>query len=162
MTVWESEAPWTHMWGVLSTSCTRVLLTSSSLDRYNKGAKKMDATPDTPLLNMGDVSAVVRILDIRNYHNGADKHQHDVADIIVRGLKAPFNAKSLPTVLLYNQRGLRLYDSITTDAPEYYLFGAEVEILHRHASEIVRIMQSHALATSQGIPAQVLLELGSG
>jgi uncharacterized SAM-dependent methyltransferase len=108
---------------------------------------------------MGDASASVRILDIRNCQTGA---QHDVPNIIVRGLKAPFNAKSLPTLLLYNERGLRLYDKITTDAPEYYLFGAEEEILHRHASEIMRIVQSRSLASSEGMPAQVLLELGAG
>lgn len=108
---------------------------------------------------MGDASASVRILDIRDCQNGA---QHDVPDVIARGLKAPFNAKSLPTLLLYNERGLRLYDKITTDAPEYYLFGAEEEILHKHAAEIMRTMQSRSLASSGGMPAQVLLELGAG
>lgn len=107
---------------------------------------------------MGDATASVRILDIRDCQTSA---QHNVPDIIVRGLKAPFNAKSLPTLLLYNERGLRLYDKITTDAPEYYLFGAEEEILHRHASEIMQIMQSR-VASSEGMPAQVLLELGAG
>ena len=111
---------------------------------------------------MGDANATVRIFDIRNCQNGADKPQHDLPNIIVRGLKAPFNAKTLPTLLLYNERGLRLYDKITTDAPEYYLFGAEEEIFRRHASEIVQIMQSRSLASSESTPAQVLLELGAG
>lgn len=112
---------------------------------------------------MGDANATVHIFDIRNCQNGADQPQHDDLDyVIVRGLKAPFNAKSLPTLLLYNERGLRLYDKITTSAPEYYLFGAEEEIFHNHASEIVRIMQSRSLASSEGVPPQVLLELGAG
>ncbi|KAH0832002.1 hypothetical protein J3R83DRAFT_12905 [Lanmaoa asiatica] len=110
---------------------------------------------------MGKASATVHIFDIRNYQNGADKPQHDVPDIILRGLRAPFNAKTLPTLLLYNERGLRLYDEITTNAPEYYLFGAEEEIFRGHAPEIVRIMQSRSSASSEG-PAQVLLELGAG
>lgn len=112
---------------------------------------------------MGDAGTAVHILDIRSCQNGVDKSQRDVVDIIVRSLKAPFNAKSLPTVLLYNERGLRLYDKISTDAPEYYLFGAEEEILRRHASEIVRIMQNRPLASDEGIlSSQVLLELGAG
>ncbi|KAG9315838.1 histidine-specific methyltransferase [Chiua virens] len=111
---------------------------------------------------MGDANAAVDILDIRNFQNGSDKHQVDLTNIIVEGLEAPFSAKSLPTILLYDERGLRLYDKITTDAPEYYLFGAEEEILYNHASDIVRIMQSRSLAGSAGIPSQVLLELGAG
>ncbi|KAI9573653.1 hypothetical protein HD554DRAFT_2266016, partial [Boletus coccyginus] len=109
-----------------------------------------------------DASAAVHILDIRNCRNGTDKPQHDTLDIIIRGLKAPFNAKSLPTYLLYNERGLKHYDKISTDAPEYYLFGAEEDILHRHAPEIVRILQRRSLASNKGVPAQVLLELGAG
>ncbi|KAG6377036.1 hypothetical protein JVT61DRAFT_1084 [Boletus reticuloceps] len=111
---------------------------------------------------MGDANAAVHILDIRNCQNGADQPQYDIVDSIIRGLKAPLNAKSLPTQLLYNERGLRLYDQITTDAPEYYLFGAEQEILHKRAPEIMRILQSRSLASSEGTPAQVLLELGAG
>ncbi|KAF8555742.1 hypothetical protein OG21DRAFT_823274 [Imleria badia] len=112
---------------------------------------------------MGDANAAVHIIDIRNCQNGADQPQHDdVYNMIVRGLKAPLNAKSLPTLLLYNERGLILYDKITTDAPEYYLFGAEEEIFHKHASEIVQIMQSRSLANSENTSAQVLLELGAG
>lgn len=109
---------------------------------------------------MGDASATVHILDIRNCQNGVDKFQYLIPDHIVRGLRAPFNTKTLPTALLYDVRGLKLYEKITTDAPEYYLFGAEEEILHQHAPEIVSIMQSRG---HEGTPAaQVLLELGAG
>ncbi|KAH0839390.1 hypothetical protein J3R83DRAFT_104 [Lanmaoa asiatica] len=113
---------------------------------------------------MRDESAPVHILDIRNCQNGVDKPQDDVPDMIVRGLKAPLNAKTLPTILLYDERGLRLYDEITTDVPDYYLYGAEEEILGEHATEIVHVMQSRSRATSKGmiIPTQVLLELGAG
>ena len=112
---------------------------------------------------MSDANTILRIIDIRNYQkDGADTPPHDLSDVIVEGLKAPFNAKTLPTILLYNERGLRLYDKITTDAPEYYLFGAEEEIFREHSSEIVRIMQSRSLVSSESIPAQVFLELGAG
>lgn len=68
---------------------------------------------------------------------------------IISGLTA--TPKTLPTLLLYDTRGLRLYDDITTDASEYYLFGAEENILREHAAEIVQCMGDGTI-----------LELGSG
>ncbi|EFI27170.1 hypothetical protein CC1G_14995 [Coprinopsis cinerea okayama7 len=63
-------------------------------------------------------------------------------------------------MLLYDEEGLRLYDAITTSAPEYYPFTAEEEILKNHSEEIVTIMRSQ---TKHGISCpQVVLELGSG
>lgn len=110
---------------------------------------------------MGDASAAVPILDIRNYHDGAD-NAYDLSSLIVGGLTAPISARTLPTLLLYDERGLRLYDKITTDAPEYYLFAAEEDILRRHASDIVQIMQSRSLASGENIPPPIVLELGAG
>lgn len=78
---------------------------------------------------------------------------------IVSGLNQPTNKKTLPTLLLYNERGLRLYDDITTEAPEYYLFDAESQILKDHADDIVRVMH----AREDGVlPGEVVLELGAG
>ncbi|KAF9242656.1 hypothetical protein BU15DRAFT_86836 [Melanogaster broomeanus] len=95
---------------------------------------------------MGDEKPEIQILDVRSHE-------------IVKGLEAPLNAKTFPTLLLYDERGLRLYDKITTDAQEYYLFGAEEEILKTHACEIVQVMHSRV----DGIfPGEVILELGAG
>lgn len=66
----------------------------------------------------------------------------------------------LPTMLLYNERGLRLYDDITTRVPEYYLFGAEEEILKNNADEIVHAM--HRGLGEVSIDDEVVLELGAG
>lgn len=77
---------------------------------------------------------------------------------IVDGLQRPNGTKTLPTMLLYDELGLRLYDDITTEAPEYYLFGAEEEILKNSADEIVRVMHAGAGLS----PNEVVLELGSG
>lgn len=77
---------------------------------------------------------------------------------ILDGLQRPFGEKQFPTMLLYDEQGLRLYDAITTEAPEYYLFGAEEEILKTRADDIVRVMHAGA-----GLSAgEVVLELGSG
>ena len=77
---------------------------------------------------------------------------------IINGLQKPRGQRTVPTILLYDEQGLRLYDEITTKAPEYYLFPAEEEILRQHGGEIVRLMHG-------GEPVQegeVVLELGAG
>ncbi len=92
------------------------------------------------------------IVDIRNRSEVAV----DLQKQILEGLSRPIGERELPTVLLYDQRGLRLYDEIITNAPEYYLFPAEEEILKDNALNIAKLMQPE-LAT-----AQVVLELGAG
>lgn len=81
-----------------------------------------------------------------------------LCDEIIEGLQKPQGQRTLPTILLYDERGLRLYDEITTKAPEYYLFPAEEEILREHGGEIVRLIHG-------GEPVrdgEVVLELGAG
>lgn len=74
------------------------------------------------------------------------------------GLSRPFGHKQIPTMLLYDERGLKLYDDITTEAPEYYLFPAEEEILKNKADDIVRTMHREAQVFSD----EVVVELGAG
>ncbi|KAJ7755089.1 hypothetical protein B0H14DRAFT_2978755 [Mycena olivaceomarginata] len=65
----------------------------------------------------------------------------DMSAEVLKGLQsATSGEKTLPTMLLYDERGLRLYDDITTHVPEYYLFGAEEEILKKKSDEIVAAM----------------------
>ena len=103
--------------------------------------------------------AEVDIVDVRvndKAHNGAA----DIRQDVLAGLARPAGTRTLPTVLLYDERGLQLYDAMTSYAPEYYLFAAETSILQRHADEIVHAMRNHtANAESEG---QDLVELGSG
>jgi L-histidine Nalpha-methyltransferase / hercynylcysteine S-oxide synthase len=82
----------------------------------------------------------------------------DLTHDILTGLEKPAGERNLPTMLLYDERGLRLYDDITTQAPEYYLFGAEESILKSKADEIVRAMHHGQDVT----PDEVVLELGAG
>lgn len=48
--------------------------------------------------------------------------------------------KRVPTMVLYDEKGLRLYDRITEEAKEYYPFQAELEIFKRHGLEIAHAM----------------------
>jgi uncharacterized SAM-dependent methyltransferase len=82
----------------------------------------------------------------------------DIPEQIIAGLSKPFDRKHLPTMLLYDERGLRLYDDITTKVPEYYLFPAEEEILKTNADDIVQTMLHGADVTTD----EVVLELGAG
>lgn len=100
----------------------------------------------------------VRIIDIRA--RGEPSFGSSIRDQIALGLAQPVGYKTLPTLLLYDERGLRIYDEITTDASEYYLFPAEEEILKSKADEIVRIMHS---VIPEGDPMdEVVVELGAG
>lgn len=83
----------------------------------------------------------------------------DIAELVDEGLSRPVRQKTIPTILLYDERGLRLYDTITTGAPEYYLFGAEEQILKDHVDDIVKVMHG---ATGGVVEDEVVLELGAG
>lgn len=48
--------------------------------------------------------------------------------------------RSVPTVVLYDEQGLRLYDGITSHAKEYYLFEDELNLLKDHGPEIAEAM----------------------
>lgn len=89
----------------------------------------------------------------------SDGDTFDIKQQIVDGLQRPTGEKHMPTMLLYDERGLRLYDDITTEVPEYYLFGAEEEILRNHSDEIVQAMHHGDGEVSM---EEVVLELGAG
>ncbi|KAG1748553.1 hypothetical protein EDB19DRAFT_1630127 [Suillus lakei] len=105
----------------------------------------------------------LQIVDVRPHDKpSSDSSSSDASDIqsqIIKGLMAATNEKTLPTMILYDERGLRLYDNITTKAPEYYLFGAEEQILQDNAGQIVDVMHQH---TGGVVSGEVVLELGAG
>lgn len=59
--------------------------------------------------------------------------------------------RQLPTLLLYNERGLQLFERITY-LEEYYLTNDEIKILTKHATEMASFIPSGAM----------IIELGSG
>ncbi|KAI0028266.1 hypothetical protein K488DRAFT_89904 [Vararia minispora EC-137] len=103
-------------------------------------------------------AAQVEIVDVRV----ADDARNDLRADILSGLSQPADTKTLPTLLLYDERGLRIYDELTTRATEYYLFGAEETLLRQHAHEIARIMHTTADASGHVLHESVVLELGAG
>lgn len=87
------------------------------------------------------------IIDIRRDHE-----EISLAEEIRSGLQ-PANGgeKRLPTLLLYDEAGLKLFEDITY-LEEYYLTNAEINVLEQQAEEIARNVA----------PDSILLELGSG
>ena len=59
--------------------------------------------------------------------------------------------KTLPTLLLYDEKGLKLFEDITY-LEEYYLTNAEIEVLTKYAVNIAQYIQDGSL----------IVELGSG
>ena len=89
----------------------------------------------------------VPIIDIRQ-----GKDQRTILDDVYKGLHPDKGEeKTLPTMVLYDEKGLRLFEDITY-LEEYYLTNAEIEVLTRYASDIARIIQ----------PGSQIVELGSG
>ncbi|KAI0683454.1 hypothetical protein BC835DRAFT_1423256 [Cytidiella melzeri] len=103
--------------------------------------------------------ADIEIIDVRGRRGHSGQDSDSLGRQIVDGLTQSAGQKTLPTMLLYDERGLRLYDKITTDAPEYYLFAAEEQILRDHADEIVRYMHAGA---GQKLAQESIVELGAG
>ena len=89
----------------------------------------------------------VAIIDIRQ-----DEHEFSLVDEIHRGLRqGPDNGRTLPTLLLYDEAGLKLFERITY-LDQYYLTNAEMEVLTLHADSLAKEIKAGSL----------IVELGSG
>lgn len=89
----------------------------------------------------------VGIVDIRQ-----SNVEFSLANDIQKSINPPKGTpRSMPTMLLYDARGLKLFERITY-LSEYYLTNAEIEVLTNHARRIVERIPNDAQ----------LLELGSG
>ncbi|KAM0157134.1 hypothetical protein ACHAQE_006114 [Botrytis cinerea] len=104
------------------------------------------------------------IIDIR--HDGAEI---ELKDEILASLRPKSGLKSLPTLLLYDERGLQIYEEVgicllgafinhvnlwiqITYLSEYYLTNAEIDVLERSAESIAANIPSNSM----------VVELGSG
>ncbi|KAG2009978.1 hypothetical protein CC2G_012842 [Coprinopsis cinerea AmutBmut pab1-1] len=82
---------------------------------------------------------VVEILDIRSSSRDGTV-AFDLSQEVLNGLSRPVGEKTLPSMLLWDEEGLRLFDNVITTVPEYYPFATEKKILEEHADEIVNAM----------------------
>jgi uncharacterized SAM-dependent methyltransferase len=87
------------------------------------------------------------IIDIRS-----ETFEFSILEDIKNGLRpAEGGEKTLPTLLLYDAQGLKLFEKITY-LDEYYLTNAEIDVLTNYADEIAKRIQ----------PGGIVVELGSG
>ena len=101
----------------------------------------------TPVEQNGIKDAVPQIIDIRS-----DTASFNIKKDIISGLNpSSGEAKTLPTLLLYDDPGLRLFEEITY-LDEYYLTGEEITVLGKYADRIAERIPDEAL----------VVELGSG
>ncbi|KAH6718083.1 C-type lectin protein [Leptodontidium sp. MPI-SDFR-AT-0119] len=88
----------------------------------------------------------VDIIDIRH-----DAVELSLKDEILNSLNPQEGPKRLPTLLLYDERGLQLFEEITY-LEEYYLTNAEIDVLRNSARNIAEAIPSGSM----------VVELGSG
>lgn len=87
------------------------------------------------------------IVDIRSDTAGIELRQE-----ILKGLRPQDGGeKTLPTLLLYDERGLKLFEDITY-LDQYYLTGQEIYVLEKYADRIAERIPDNAM----------VIELGSG
>jgi L-histidine Nalpha-methyltransferase / hercynylcysteine S-oxide synthase len=108
----------------------------------------IETLPTSPFSNAGKATLTKpQIIDIRQEKDG-----YSLLEDIRKGLRpADGGEKKLPTLLLYDKNGLRLFEQITY-LDEYYLTGAEIEVLETYASRIAERVPS----------GSIVVELGSG
>ena len=88
-----------------------------------------------------------KIIDVR-----VDTAKSDILADIKQGLRPKDGGeKKLPTLLLYDESGLRKFEAITY-CEEYYLTNAEIEGLETYATQMAERIPS----------GSVVVELGSG
>ncbi|KAF9172995.1 hypothetical protein BGX21_003958 [Mortierella sp. AD011] len=75
----------------------------------------------------------------------------DLPKMIISGLcpETPGKAKTIPTMVLYDDRGLQLFDEITY-LEEYYLTQEEIEILERDGDKIVEHIPDNSIVVELG------------
>jgi uncharacterized SAM-dependent methyltransferase len=106
----------------------------------------------------------IDIIDIRR-----DAVEINLKEDVLTSLRPESGPKQLPTLLLYNERGLQLFEEVSLRQPssqcryvltrkkityldEYYLTNAEINVLQKSADSIAKAIPSDSM----------VVELGSG
>lgn len=114
---------------------------------FNGNSKQDGRGPDEP--NSG-VSRLNEVVDIREDKKGKSLLGEMLRTDLGGGVSGQDPPK-FPGLLLWDQRGLHLFEAITY-SDEYYLTKSEIEILEQHAPEMAEKIA----------PGTILIELGSG
>ncbi|KAE8190706.1 hypothetical protein CF335_g6287 [Tilletia laevis] len=129
---------------------TAVSSTTHASEPSSASSSSAGETPATSVAPNEDTAQAAElrkeIISMLNPHSsGNDKRILDVGGSaklpkINPGDSAFSYSRQLPVTLLYDERGLKIYDRLINEARDYYLFNAELQILRDHSPEIVRHM----------------------
>ncbi|OSD07332.1 hypothetical protein PYCCODRAFT_1430586 [Trametes coccinea BRFM310] len=108
-----------------------------------------------PTAILDDDERTIPILDVRT--SALNDSGNPIRDQIVAGMSTL--GDKWPAAVLFDERGLKLYDAKVSQADGYYPFVAEMKILHNHADDIAHAILSRGTPGSVG---QDVIELGSG
>ncbi|KAL2255734.1 hypothetical protein VTK26DRAFT_2790 [Humicola hyalothermophila] len=123
------------------------------------GLQEAPAAPHGTIARLGAIKEKKGISDVRTVGG----RKLDIIDIRQAAVEANLKAevlasfhatngpRTLPTLLLYDERGLQLFEKITY-LEEYYLTNDEIQVLKAFAADIVKAIPSGAM----------VIELGSG
>jgi uncharacterized SAM-dependent methyltransferase len=106
----------------------------------------------TAIRNVGSVEIV-------NIHQ-SDMEFSLVDDIYKNLDPPPGTQRTFPTLLLYDAKGLKLFEKITY-LDEYYLTNTEIEVLTNHAKRIVERIPENAQLVELGSGSVTLTQPGS-
>jgi EasF-like predicted methyltransferase len=122
---------------------------SDLLDRQS-GEVSLSATQTISALHHPSITLESGIIDIRS----SDASLLDGLDSsILDGLRQPKGQKTLPSLLLWGEKGQMLYDDLLV-AEEYYPYRVENELLRSRVDEIAETIAASG--------ADLLVELGAG
>ncbi|KAF2268735.1 hypothetical protein CC78DRAFT_529723 [Lojkania enalia] len=126
---------------------SRRLSRNMYIDPTSPGKSAASSSHDSVPVKIMMAIGATQIIDIRTGPTDSD-----IAQEIRNGLRPKDGGeKTLPTLLLYDEAGLRLFEKITY-LEEYYLTNAEIEVLEEYAEQIAQRIR----------PGSVVVELGSG
>lgn len=120
--------------------------TLGELNPFNNTDKMVPSVMKPP---SPPASPTPKVIDIRS-----NKHELSLKDAIIKEFttKNPQTGeRGLPTMLLYDAQGLKLFEEITY-LDEYYLTGAEIAVLEKWAGNMAERIED----------GSVVVELGSG
>ena len=113
---------------------------------FNGNSKQDGRGPD------GEINGCCNLNDIVDIR--VDKREKSLKEMLREGLSggpSGEDAPTFPSLLLWDQQGLKLFEAITY-SEAYYLTNSEIEILTQYGSEMAQRIA----------PNTVMVELGSG
>ncbi|KAE8448602.1 Ergothioneine biosynthesis protein 1 [Mollisiaceae sp. DMI_Dod_QoI] len=125
---------------------------NSALDLITAKTIQRAKILDLPSVSNSEQIPSVDIIDIRH-----DAVELNLKEEILTSLRPQKGPKQLPTLLLYDERGLQLFEQASlrqsiTYLDEYYLTNAEIDVLKSSAHRIAEFIPSSSM----------VIELGSG